>query len=460
VSVGVCAYDGTPLDSATAIAVASTINPSLRAEPAADAKGPDALVGMRIDKYVVDAVIGRGGMGAVYRVTHAELGNKFALKVMDERIVGSSEGHARFLREARAAARIDHPNVIRVLDHARDPEIGSYLVMELLSGTSLDRVIAKEGQLAQERAIDIALQIGDALGAAHEQGIVHRDLKPANVFLTQQRGAEVVKVMDFGVAKLVADGSTLLTRPGSVIGTPLYMSPEQWDNDTIDARSDVYSFGVVLYEMLTGRVPFRGNGITEVAKNLATMEPPPPRSLRPELSSAIEAVVLRCLSKKKEDRYPSMRDVSDALVHARQSRSGHDSLVTARSHARARSRRTRTVLVAAALAGVALAGVGLGMARRTERARAQPTTQAPTEAIAAPAGQLDAASLAAVAQPSATATATATAVADAAPPPSDVVTTPSAARRSSIAPSNATPVAPGRKPAAKASKPRDELFGE
>jgi serine/threonine-protein kinase len=313
---GACPYDGTPVDSATAIAVASTINPSIKAL-ALPEDGSEKVVGERFGKYIVEALIGRGGMGTVYRVAHADLGNKFALKLMDPRVVRSSEAHTRFLREARAAARIDHPNVIRVLDHARHPTFGSYLVMELLSGTSLDKVLAEERTLDEARAIGLATQICDALAAAHEGGVVHRDLKPANVFLSRVRGGESVKVVDFGVAKVVADVATLLTRPGTVIGTPLYMSPEQWDNADLDARSDIYSFGVMLYEMVTGRTPIRGVGITEVAKNLATTKPIAPRVLRPELSPALEAIILRCIEKQASDRFASMRDVADALAQAR-----------------------------------------------------------------------------------------------------------------------------------------------
>jgi serine/threonine protein kinase len=455
-SDGACSFDGTPVDSATAIAVASTINPSLKAQSAAESDSSlERIIGEQFGKYVVDELIGRGGMGSVFRVTHAELGNKFALKIMDERIVGSADAHTRFLREARAAARIDHPNVIRVLDHARHPQYGSYLVMELLSGTPLDQVIASKPMLDETRAIDIALQICDALGAAHDQGIVHRDLKPANVFLTKQRGVETVKVMDFGVAKVAADAATLLTRPGSVIGTPLYMSPEQWDNADIDARSDVYSFGVVLYEMLTGRLPVRGVGITEVAKNLATKKVPPPRSVRPDLGEATEIVVLRCLEKEKTDRFPSMRAAADALIEAR----AH----VGKPVARAPSRRT-PILLAAAVAAVGLAVYGLG--RPSSSGSTSPSPGASSAVAIAPPPQVAESGRALGASPPVEPAASnlptpaptpAQTSASAAPAASVQRPVPPLAVLSSARPLGSTK-APAKPPAS--AKPRDDLFGE
>jgi len=477
---GLCPFDGTPVDSATAIAVASTIGPSVTApleketeKEKAKESSPDEVVGEQFGKYVVDELIGRGGMGSVYRVTHAELGNKFALKIMDQRIVGSTDAHTRFLREARAAARIDHPNVIRVLDHDRHPRFGSYLVMDLLTGTSLDRVLVDSPRREERWIVEIALQICDALGAAHDKGIVHRDLKPANVFLTRRRGGarlggaradgrsgdETVTVMDFGVAKVAADASTLLTVPGSVIGTPLYMSPEQWDNEDIDARSDVYAFGVVLYEMLVGRVPIRGNGITEVARNLAMKKPVPPRAERPEISLATEQVVLRCLEKRRDDRFPSMREVAAALEASRDSMG---------APAPARASRPRTVLVASAgVAALATFGLvflaGRQMSPRLDHAAPAQASLAPVaESLTAPAPSPSTVpSPSAVPSPavsapavSASAGASAAQVASAKP----VRTPPPPPGRPAAAPPK--PAAPPHPPVKPGTKPRDELFGD
>ena len=448
-SDGACPIDGTPVDSATAIAVASTIGPDAKSGPPSLDLAVEKVVGEQFGKYVVDELIGRGGMGAVYRVTHSELGNKFALKIMDARIVASVEAHQRFLREARAAARIDHPNVIRVFDHARHTLFGSYLVMELLSGTPLDHVLAKEKQLDEARAIDLALQMCDALGAAHEQGIVHRDLKPANVFLVKVRGAETVKVMDFGVAKVAADPATLLTRPGSVIGTPLYMSPEQWDNAEIDARSDIYSFGVVLYEMLTGQLPIRGSGITEVAKNLATKEPTKPSTYRPGLSPALERIVLRCLEKKAEDRYASMKDVAEALTAAR-------SLAGTTAKDKRSSRRT-LVAVSSIAAAVAIGVIGSALGRSLvspppPRATAEATTAPPP----APTPSLTPAPPSSSPSPPPSETAAALASASARPKPVQPPVTPFVAKP----PTTATASAARRPPSPRGTPSGDVLFGD
>ncbi len=445
--LGACPYDGTPVDSATAIAVASTINPSLKGLEASS-EVERRLKGEAFGKYVVEELIGRGGMGTVYRVTHADLGNSFALKLMDHRIVDSADAHTRFLREARAAARIDHPNVIRVLDYARHPTLGSYLVMDLLVGTSLDKLLAAEGPLSEGRTIALGMQVCDALAAAHDEGVVHRDLKPANIFLTRGRGDETVKVMDFGVAKVAADAATLLTRPGTVIGTPLYMSPEQWDNRDIGPRSDIYSFGVVLYEMLTGRVPIRGAGITEVAKNLATTKPLPPRAIRPEISPAMEAIVLRCLEKEANDRFATMRDVSEALAEALASPA-----TTSKGAAKPSPRR-RWLAVAAGGIGVMGIVYAFGFARVGDR---QPAER---RAVANPPPSAPLAAAAPIAHPlaSSVTSASASVVSPAPPSPAALASSSATARPTPRAPANVPSRQAPRTP--KPAATNDLLFGE
>ncbi len=329
-----CPEDGTEIDVDRLFAVSTTME-NAATEVTARGAVPhapesDPLLGTRVDKYDIEEVIGRGGMGTVYRARHADLGHELALKVLDSRLWGSSDVTARFFQEAKAAARIGHPNIVQIFDFARSPAAGSYIVMELLRGEPLDVVIKRDAPFSESRAIGLALQICEALGSAHKQGVVHRDLKPANVFLVAtstvqtphgSTAGETIKVMDFGVAKLSQSASAVATRPGTLVGTPLYMSPEQWESGPTDARSDIYSLGLVLYEMLTGRLPYAGT-LTQVIKSLTLEEPRPPRAFRKDLTPELDALVLRCIRKDPDARYASMDDVARdlrALAGARSS---------------------------------------------------------------------------------------------------------------------------------------------
>lgn len=323
-----CPDDGFEVDSSHILAVATTIDPTPSGTPPRPRpSGPvpaRSLVGTKLGRYVIEELLGRGGMATVWKARHEELGGFVAIKVLDQRIDERAErarsskaegddAQERFLREAKVSAQLNHDHVVKVIDFARDPEVGSYIVMELLSGLPLDRIIAAEAPLSESRTIAIALQIADALAAAHAVGIVHRDLKPGNVFVTRALGAELIKVVDFGIAKLSIDRATALTVPGKLFGTPLYMSPEQWDNAGVGPRSDIYSFGVVLYEMLTGRLPISGGAMTEMARNVALTSPKSMRAHRASISPALDALVLRCLAKEPEGRYASMTEVGAAL---------------------------------------------------------------------------------------------------------------------------------------------------
>ena len=211
------------------------------------------IIGKRLGRYQVEAMLGKGGMGAVYRVRHTELGTLAAVKVLDSKLLQSPEVGMRFFQEAKAAAQIGHHNIVQVIDFARHPQIGSYIVMELLEGITLGKLIESRRSrgLAPAHAVTITLQVCDALSAAHRLGIVHRDLKPENVFLL---GGDIdhIKLMDFGVAKISQDASVVSTRPGAILGTPQYMSPEQWDGGQIDQRTDVAA-----YAWLQQRLPDR-----------------------------------------------------------------------------------------------------------------------------------------------------------------------------------------------------------
>jgi serine/threonine-protein kinase len=281
---------------------------------------PDPLLGKLIDqRYAVEAVLGEGGMGTVYQVRHASLGRAFAMKVLRRELAVEAELAARFVQEARAAARVSHPNVIEITDFGNLETGEPYFVMELLSGTLLGAVIRQDGRIAPARAAELASQIAQALAAAHEVGVIHRDLKPDNVCIAiEGRGGatrEHVKVLDFGLAKVA--GASRLTRAGMVFGTPHYMSPEQAAGEPIDARSDVYALGVLLYEMVTGKVPFEADTYMGVLTQHMYAEPlPPSRLLEGEAllslgeAGPLEGIVLKCLAKRPAARYATM----DALL--------------------------------------------------------------------------------------------------------------------------------------------------
>ena len=269
----------------------------------------DPLVGQVLDeKYRLDERLGEGGMGTVYRATHLLIDRPVAVKVLHTRFVEDEAAQARFRREARAAGRLQHPNAVAVTDFGRTPEGFVYIVMELLEGRTLRDVLTDEAPLAPARAVELMMQIAAAVEAAHGGGVIHRDLKPANIFVVQRKHLPpVVKVLDFGIAKLAADGfedseARNLTQTGVMIGTPRYMSPEQCDGEHLSPAADVYSLGIIFYEMLTGATPFNGASPLAVALQHSTKPPRPPRELVASLPAELEEVVLRALAKKPEER--------------------------------------------------------------------------------------------------------------------------------------------------------------
>jgi serine/threonine protein kinase/tetratricopeptide (TPR) repeat protein len=277
----------------------------------------DILVGTDLDgKYRIKALLGRGGMGAVYRATQLALKRDVAIKIVRNELHAPPATIKRFEREATIVARLRHPNVIVVYDFGWTESVGAYLVMELLSGRSLRDELGAAGRLAPRRAPEILRQVCDGLEAAHAEGVVHRDLKPDNIFLEAAPDARVsAKVLDFGIAKLhesVAGSGAPLTADGTLVGTAHYMSPEQIEGQPLDARSDVYSLGCVLYEMLVGHPPFPSGSFAAVLLAHISRTAPPPSRLRPELPTALDAVVLRALAKSPDDRFAS----ADALARA------------------------------------------------------------------------------------------------------------------------------------------------
>jgi serine/threonine-protein kinase len=279
----------------------------------------DPLIGQTIGNYLVTQKVGEGGMGSVYLAEHPSIGKKVALKVLHSEFSNNEDVAQRFFHEAKAVNNIGHPNIVDIVDygvieaHGKVPTL-MYFIMEYLAGQSLAAVIRTESPLPPERALGIAMQVADALAASHKCGIVHRDLKPDNVML-QQRGRErdFVKLLDFGIAKVSEGNQPSRTRTGLVMGTPAYMSPEQCEGKAnVDHRTDVYALGIMLYEMLTGRVPFIGEGYGEILVQHLTQNPVPPSSFR-MLPPHVEVVVLKALEKRADMRFPSMDEFMRAM---------------------------------------------------------------------------------------------------------------------------------------------------
>lgn len=265
-------------------------------------------------RYRVERELGQGGMGVVVAARHLELGQLFAIKFLSPNDAGRREAVERFLREARAAARLKSEHVARVHDVGRLDNGVPYMVMEYLDGRDLKSVLER-GAVEEALAVEFVLQVCAAMKEAHGLGIIHRDLKPANLFLVKRsEGGPCVKVLDFGISKDLNEEDLDLTKTTASFGSALYMSPEQMHTTkTVDARTDIWALGVILYELLTGRPPFKGSTRTEVIALVLQEEPMPPRLLSSGLSPAIEAIVLRCLSKRKEERYASVSELESAL---------------------------------------------------------------------------------------------------------------------------------------------------
>jgi tRNA A-37 threonylcarbamoyl transferase component Bud32 len=266
-------------------------------------------------KYQVERVLGQGGMGCVVSATHLQLGQRVAIKFLLPEALRIPEAVERFLREARAAVRLKSEHVGRVIDVGQFDDGAPYMVMEYLEGTDLSGYLQRSGPLPVHQVVDFVLQACEAIAEAHSIGIVHRDLKPANLFLTRAPdGGALVKVLDFGISKAQqGDGNFNLTRTTSVMGSPGYMSPEQLRSaKDCDARTDIWALGVILFELTTGRTPFGGDSITELALKVA-MDPTPPLNL-PGMPPGFDAVVGTCLGKDPAQRYPNVAELAAALV--------------------------------------------------------------------------------------------------------------------------------------------------
>ena len=265
-------------------------------------------------KYRVERVLGSGGMGIVVEATHLTLEEKVAVKFLKPEALENAASVARFAREARAAAKIKSEHVCRVLDVVVDGGM-PYLVMEYLEGRDLDDIVEKSGGIPPADAVDYILQACEALAEAHVAGIIHRDLKPANLFLSRRAdGSPVIKVLDFGISKIQpkpGSNDAAMTATSSLLGSPLYMSPEQMKaTRDVDVRTDIWSVGVILYEVLTGARPFSGDTIPQICANILG-EPPAPIPGR--VPPALERVIFRCLEKRPDDRFQTIAELAEAL---------------------------------------------------------------------------------------------------------------------------------------------------
>ncbi|HEY8041399.1 MAG TPA: protein kinase [Polyangiaceae bacterium] len=278
----------------------------------------DPLIGRSLPGgYLILELVGIGGMGRVYRAEQTTLGRTVAVKIIHPHLVGEENAAARFITEARAASRLNHPHSVGIIDFGKSPDGQLYLVMEFLRGRDLARVTYEDGPLPFRRIVDVLRQTLAALAEAHNESIIHRDLKPENVILEPVRsGGDFVKVVDFGLAKIRADTTQpSITSPGIVCGTPEYMSPEQARGDTLDARSDLYAVGVILFQLLTGRLPFEAESPTQVVLAHLTQPPPDPRVVAPDrqIPEPLVQVVLKALAKDPKDRFQDADELSAAL---------------------------------------------------------------------------------------------------------------------------------------------------
>ncbi|MDQ1642180.1 MAG: eukaryotic-like serine/threonine-protein kinase [Actinomycetota bacterium] len=267
-------------------------------------------------RYRLGELLGRGGMAEVHIGHDARLGRSVAVKMLRPDMVRDPTFQARFRREAHSAASLNHPSIVAVYDTGEDEHAGNpvpFIVMEYVDGSTLRELLASGSRLVPERALEIADGILEALSYSHQHGIVHRDIKPANVMLN---GAGAVKVMDFGIARAVADNSSTMTQTSAVMGTAQYLSPEQARGEQVDARSDIYSTGCLLFELLTGRAPFVGDSPVSVAYQHVREEPVPPSSLDPDVPPAADAIVLKALTKDREQRYQTADEMRADIARA------------------------------------------------------------------------------------------------------------------------------------------------
>ncbi|UCH84816.1 MAG: serine/threonine protein kinase, partial [Candidatus Latescibacterota bacterium] len=255
------------------------------------------MIGQTISHYRILEKLGGGGMGVVYEAEDTDLHRRVALKFLPPELTRDASAKKRFVREARAASSLDHPNICTIHEIGESPDGRLFICMARYEGETLKKKV-EHGPMSVESAIDYGIKIARGLGKAHANNMVHRDIKPANVMVTAD---DEVKIVDFGLAKLA--GTTKVTKTGSTVGTIAYMSPEQTKSEKVDARSDIFSLGVVLYEMLTGRLPFDGDNEAAVVYGITCKDPAPLRSHNPAIPNELQQIIDKALSKNVKERY-------------------------------------------------------------------------------------------------------------------------------------------------------------
>jgi serine/threonine protein kinase len=368
-------------------------------ETARPSGGADPRIGTTLGgRYHVRRLCGEGAMGRVYEAQHIDIGRRVAIKVLHARFHHSADLVERFRREARAASKIGHPNIVDVTDSGTTPDGAFYFVMEYLDGINLEELIANKGALPVERALLVAAQIARALEAAHGAEIIHRDLKPANIMLVNRSDEEdFVKVLDFGISKdLDMAVGAALTRPDVAIGTPAYMAPEQAAGRTADVLTDVYGVGGLLYEMLTGTPPCSGEDAIEVLQRKANEDPKPVGDVRPNLPKDVQNLVNRTLARNPADRHPNMTSLKEHILACLAAAEGAPApmrlpatglttpripagaVSTSRTRQGLRRIQVRPIVVIGGAAVIAIALLGLRFARNTG------TAETPRPAVEAP----------------------------------------------------------------------------
>ena len=306
-----------PLNAAAANASADTLPAAAPGSESARRSAPAAAspaAPRQVGRYQITERIGRGGMASVYRAHDPGIDRTIAIKFLHAAYCEEEEYRARFLREARAAGMLSHPNIVTVHD-VGEIEGRPYMAMELIEGEPMNELMARSGPMPIRDTLVIVLQLAKALDYAHGKGIVHRDIKPSNIMVL--KGTSTVKVTDFGIAHVATGASsTHQTRVGDVLGTPQYMSPEQTKGSKVDGRSDLFSVGIILYQMLSGAPPFQGDSIVALAMKIATEEPTPVEKLRTDLPQGVRRIVERCLAKQPERRFQTGQELAAAVSQA------------------------------------------------------------------------------------------------------------------------------------------------
>jgi len=277
-----------------------------------------------LENYEILAKIGRGAMGAVYKARQLSLNRIVALKILPPKLALNKNYISRFLREARVAAKLNHENIIYVIDVGESKGV-YYFAMEYVEGKTVAKLLEEAGVLPEPQVIEIALQVAKALDQAYSYGIIHRDIKPANIMITTQD--EILKLCDFGLAKEL-DLRSSVTTHGTVAGTPFYISPEQIKGEEVDTRSDIYSLGATMYHLATGELPFPGNSAPIVMVKQLHERPAPPRTKNPKISRALDGIIMKCLEKNPSKRFQAPAELLNSLTtlsdpSKRKSKSGH-----------------------------------------------------------------------------------------------------------------------------------------